>query len=141
MLAEVKTRLEAEVPALYGRVALAEDFTRLRASGRHPTGGVNAFVLPSGRAGLDAAASAGRFVQNIRVGVSVVTMLQSTDALGRGALTRVDAFLDDITAALCGWAPGDTVGVFELQSERPIPGDRGLLSFITDFRIADQLRI
>lgn len=141
MLAAVQTRLQAQVPALNGRTFLAEDFLRIRASGQQPSGGVTAFVLPSGRTGLAAQASAGSFVQEVRVGVSVVTMIQSTDATGSRALTAIDTFLTDITTALCGWAPGDTVGVFELQSERPIPGDRGLMSFLTDFRITDQIRI
>lgn len=141
MLAAVRDRLDAQVPELSGRVRLAEDFAKLRANGQAPTGGVAAFVLPSGRTGLQASASSGAFVQGVRIGVSIVTMIQSGNAAGDRALARIDELLSDISHALCGWAPGDTVGVFELQSERPVPGERGLLSFLTDFRITDQLRV
>ncbi|MGH1416897.1 MAG: phage tail terminator protein [Pelagimonas sp.] len=141
MLKAVQTRLESRVPELENRVDLAAEFARLRESGRGPVGGVACFVLPSGTTGLQARASSGLFVQDIRLGVSVVTMLQSTDATGQRALDRIDEFLKEIQRALCGWAPTDTVGVFELASERPVPQERGTLAFLTDFRINDQLRI
>ncbi len=141
MLKAVQTRLQTRVPELANRVDLAAEFARLRESGRGPVGGVACFVLPSGTTGLQATASAGLFVQDIRLGVSVVTMLQSTDANGKRALGRIDAFLSDIRTAICGWAPSETVGVFELASERPVPQERGTLAFLTDFRINDQLRI
>ncbi|WP_425099137.1 phage tail terminator protein [Tropicibacter sp. S64] len=142
MLEAVKTRLETQVPELFGRVGLALDFARLRESGAAPTAGVTCFVLPSGVSGLPVETmGTGLFIQNIRQGVSVVTMLQSTDATGQRALGRIDGFLGDIRTAICGWSHGDTVGLFELQAERPIPGERGVLAFISDFRINDQLRI
>lgn len=99
------------------------------------------FVLPSGTTGLQASAAAGLFVPDIRLGVFAVTMLQSTDATGRRALSRIGGFLKDIREAICGWTPSETVGVFELASERPVPQERGTLAFLTDFRINDQLRI
>lgn len=141
MLEAVKTRLEDRVPELQNRIGLAIDFAKLRESRKAPQGGVNCYVMPSGTSGLQASVSSGVFVQDIRRGVSVVTMLRSVDATGRRALGRVDEFLQDIQTALCGWSPAETVGVFELQAERPVGQEVGSLAFITDFRINDQLRI
>ncbi|OWV43186.1 phage tail terminator protein [Mameliella alba] len=142
MLAEVKARLEAQVPELDGRVGLAAEFTAILKDGRVPSGGVNAYVLPGTTTGVPTQTmGAGLFVQPVRRGVSIATFVQSTDARGQRALGRLDDFLADIQTAICGWAPGDEVGVFELSAERPAPSQRGLMAFVTEFRINDQLRI
>lgn len=142
MLAAVKARLEAQVPELADRVGLAADFAAALRSGAAPRGGINAYVLPGTTLGTPAqVAGPGLFVQEVRRGVTVATVLQSTDARGIRALERIDEFLADIQAALCGWAPGDQVGVFELVAERYAPAQQGLLAYVTEFRITDQLRI
>lgn len=142
MLAEVKTRLEAQVAALSDRVGLASDFAAALRSGRAPRGGVNVYVLPGTTLGVPAQVTGpGLFVQEVRRGVSVASILQSTDPRGLRALEEIDAFLASIQAALCGWAPGTETGVFELVSERQAPAQDGLFAYVTEFRIADQLRI
>jgi hypothetical protein len=71
-----------------------------------------------------------------------VTVVQSTDTTGERALGRIDDFLLDITRAIAGWTYAETTtGVFELVQERPLQTQRGLLGFMTDFRIDDRLRI
>lgn len=142
MLAEVQTRLEAQIPELADRVGLARDFASVLASGTAPRGGVNVYVLPGTTLGTPVEVTAsGMFIQSVRRGVSIASVLQSNDARGQRALDRIDAFLTDIQTALCGWAPGNEVGVFELVAERPAPGQRGLFAYVTEFRINDQLRI
>ncbi|WP_300535641.1 hypothetical protein [uncultured Mameliella sp.] len=142
MLADIKTRLEARVVELDGRVGLASDFASVLRGGTAPRGGVNAYILPGTTTGLPAATlGAGLFIQPVRRGVSIATFLQSTDPRGQRALDRLDDFLADIQQAICGWAPGDEVGVFELAVERPAPTQNGLMAFVTEFRITDQLRI
>lgn len=142
MLADIKTRLEARVVELDGRVGLAADFAAALKSGRAPRGGVNVYVLPGTTQGLPVEVTgAGMFVQMVRRGVTVASLLQSTDPRGIRALETIDAFLTDIQQAICGWAPGDEVGVFELVAERQAPAQNGLFAYITDFRITDQLRI
>ncbi|MEQ5870244.1 hypothetical protein J4E08_10075 [Sagittula sp. NFXS13] len=136
----VKTRLEARIPELAGEVGTAVDFTSLSRSGQALRGGVNVFVLPAGSKGLQATAGTGYFVQGVRRAVSIVSMLQSTDPKGRRALERLDGWLDDITQAVCGWAPDEVPGVFELLSERPVQAPAGVMAFMTDLQITDRLR-
>jgi hypothetical protein len=144
MLAEVGARLEARVPEFAGRVRSARDFAHVQASGAAPSGGVTVYVLPSVTQGIPTTASGlavGLFRQAITRGVAVVTILQSTDPLGSRALDRIEGVLEDLHAALCGWAPEETTGVFELSREQMAPSQKGLLAYVTEFRIADQLRI
>lgn len=144
MLAEVEARLEATVPEFAGRVQTALDFAKVQASGVAPSGGVTVYVLPASTQGIATSASglsAGLFRQAITRGVAVVTVLQSTDPLGARALDRIEGVLEDLKAAICGWAPEETTGVFELGREQMAPTQKGLLAYVTEFRIADQLRI
>lgn len=143
MLSEVKQRLEDQVPELTGRVGRALDFQKVLASGRAPSGGVNVWVLPGTTQGQPVEViGAGLFVQPVRRGVSVVTMIQSAEDTGARALDRIDDFIMDITRAIAGWTHDDTTtGVFELVQERPLQAPKGLMAFMTEFRINDQLRI
>lgn len=141
MLEAVADRLEARVPELTGRTRRAADYARIAASGAAPSGGVNAFVLPATTSGAPSDAVTGLYRQPIVKGVAVVLFLQSVDGTGANALDRLEDLLDGIVAAICGWAPGDQVGVFELARQQMAPSQKGLLAYITEFRIADQLRI
>lgn len=142
MLPAVKTRLEEQVPELAGRVGLAVDFQRLLSTGKAPSGGLNAWVLPGTVQGRPGDSATGVFTQPLIRSASVVTMLQSTDPSGARALERLDDFLMDVARAIAGWTPDETTpGVFELAQERPLQAPRGLMGFMTDFRINDRLRI
>ncbi|MBP0483943.1 phage tail terminator protein [Sagittula salina] len=139
MLNEVKARLEARCPEC-GEIRLAAEWSRLMKSGRQPNGGVTTFLLPGDAIGGKAELATGAFVQDIRDSVTVVTMLQSVDARGQRALDRITEHLGDIRAALAGWAPGETVGVFEFTRQRFVPETSGVMSVVTEFSITDQLR-
>lgn len=141
MLNAVETRLEARVTDLAGRVRPAADFARLMASGAQPSGGVNAYVLPSSMRGGRASAMTGTFSQEVIKGVSVVLFLASVDGQGAAALARIDSLLTEIIDALCGWAPADEVGVFTLGQSRFAPSSSGLMSWVIEFQIMDHLRI
>ena len=141
MLDEIETRLQARVPVLSGRIRKAADFSRLLASRRPPTGGVSAYLIPSSRRGGRSAASAGTFDQEVLTGVTIALFLTSVDAAGAHALDKIEDLLADIERAICGWAPGEEVGVFELATSRFTPGGDGLMSWLIEFRIMDHLRI
>ncbi len=140
MLAAVEARLEAQVPELTNRVRKAKDFASLIASGRTPASPLVAYVVPTGLQGQPAQLATGYFAQPVVRGVSVILMLQSASE-GQRALERLDAFLEDVYAAICGWAPGDEVGVFEIARAAVVPSGTGVLNYQIDFRINDQLRI
>lgn len=141
MLDAFRERLQIQVPELKGRVETASEFVALQKAGARPSGDVAAFVLPSGLTGGTSQILTGVFRQEVRRGVSLVLMFQSTGALGRQILKRLDGFGDEVFLAICGWTPDDTTGVFELQSARIVPSENGLLSYLIDFRINDQLRV
>lgn len=145
MLSALQTRLEAQVEELAGRLFQASDFARVMGSNTAPTGGVNAYLVPTGITAQPAQASgdlAGLHRQMIRRGFALVLLLQSTDRMGQRALGRIDGLLDDILAAVCGWAPEDALGVFELGRAGAVPTrHRGVLAYQIEFHLPDQLRI
>ena len=141
MLTAIEDRLEAQVPDLAGKVKTAADFAELLKSNRAPSWPVAAFVVPNGISGRPADVASGYFSQPIVRGVSVSLWLKATDPRAHHAIGRVGALLDEIVAALCGWAPGDEPGVFELARATVVPSDKGLLLYQIDFTIQDELRI
>lgn len=142
MLAEVKQRLQDRIPELTGRIGLALDFQKVLSSGRMPTGGVNVWVLPGTVQGRGVSSITGSYSQPLLRGVSVVTMIQSSESTGARALDRIDDFLLDIARAIAGWTHDDnTTGLFEFVQERPLKAPAGLMAFMTDFRIMDHLEV
>lgn len=141
MLEAMTERLEAHVPRLEKRVSTATDFSRLKARGVAPSGGLNAYLIPSG---IQAGASdlmAGAFRQELRRGVTLVLLMLASDPVGTQALDDIPGLLDECLQAICGWAPGEQSGVFELASARFATAEKGLISYLIDFRINDQLRV
>lgn len=142
MFEAVSTRLQDRVPTLRDCVYPVSDFVRLMSENQTPVAGVAAYVIATGLTGQPASAAAGFYVQPVQRQLSVVLFLMSVDRTGARAIDAVDTLTDDVLAALCGWAPDDTVGVFELQRARIVPSQhRSLLAYQFEFRIQDQLRI
>ncbi len=137
----VTERLETRVVELRYRVQPASEFARLQQSGAAPTAGLAAFVLPAGIQGRDAPTATGLFTQNIRRAISVVLLVQSTDAAGRRALDGLEDLVFKVIEAIAGWAPAETIGPFQLSSARIVPTSRGMIGYLIDFFIPDQLRI
>lgn len=135
----IKARIEARVPELEGRVDFALEFVKVMDSKKPVSRGAQAFVLPAGTVGGKANAMVGEFSQSIRRGISIVTMLMATDQ-GARAMARLPAFLDDIKSAICGWSPAGTVGVFVLGNEQILRATDGVLAFLTEFHVNDELR-
>ncbi|ALF02053.1 MULTISPECIES: phage tail terminator protein [Salipiger] len=141
MLELVVARLEAEIAELAHRIDGAAEFTRMMETKTLPSGGVRAYVLPTGIRGQRGDAVTGAFTQPITRTIAVVLLTRSVDAAGERALSRLGAFVDEIIATLAGWAPSDEVGVFELRQASIIPTEHGLLGYQIEFSINDQLRI
>ena len=47
----------------------------------------------------------------------------------------------EVIEAVCGWAPDDAIGVFELRSAELVGAKDGALIFQLEFTLNDQLRI
>lgn len=140
MVPAVVTRLEAEVPALANRVKEAADFAELmRTNGLPQHGG--AYVLPLGLRGNQADAAAGGFRQGIEWVVGVLLTLRTYHRADRPDLTELNALIDAVLAAICGWAPSDESGVFRLFRGQLVHVGKGTLAYQLDFAISDQLRI
>lgn len=140
---EVRSRLEAQVPALAHRVHGAADLARLMAAGKPPQVTPAAHVLPGGLQGGrdDGGLAVGLFRQAVRRVVTVILTLRVHDKLGQRALDALDALLDAVITAICGWQPDPAIGPFTLRSGRVLSMAGGALSYQIDFQIADEVRI
>ncbi|MFD1342883.1 phage tail terminator protein [Litorisediminicola beolgyonensis] len=141
MFDDVKARLEASVPDLAGRIEGAAEFSALQRDNRLPQSTVAAFVLPLGLTGGQATYATGLFAQALTRSVGVLLFFSSTDRTGERALERLEPFVDEVIAAIAGWAPADEVGVFELARAGLVSVGKGRMAYQIDFRINDQLRI
>ncbi|MEM9968489.1 MAG: hypothetical protein AAF755_10345 [Pseudomonadota bacterium] len=142
MLDTVKERIEDYVPELRHRVEGGASFAALMQSGHRPQSPVQAYVLYAGVAARGTPPlGAGYFAQNIRESINVVLMVNSSAPEAQRALDLLRPINDAILQALCGWAPGDEVGVFELVRAEVVSFQKSLLIWNIDLAINDQLRI
>lgn len=140
MLDEVIARLKAKVPDLQ-RVDDAASLAELLATKAISPAPVVGYVVPLGLVGTGAEAMSGVIDQNIKETIGVVLVIRGVDPSGRKVLKKIKPFIDDIIAALVGWAPSDEAGVFELQRGQQLSMKDGILIYQLDFFINDQLRI
>ena len=135
-------RLKAMVPALDGRVRGAGDFAAVLSSGSQPQAPLFAHVLYAGVVGIGAPAVAtGAYRQEIAEGINVMLTIRSNDRDGQKALDDVQTLTKSILDALCGWAPGEEIGVFKLVRSGLVQFDKGVMRWQIDLTITDQLRI
>ncbi|RUS64873.1 hypothetical protein EGN72_02460 [Pseudorhodobacter sp. E13] len=119
----------AELAALMGANALAQQ------------GGVAAYVIPTGLRGGQVTSASEIFVQSVSESVSVLLSMRNAGRTGDKALLEVGPHIDAVLAALCGWGPEDTPGVFQLVRAGGVSLDKGTFTYLIEFSIADQLRI
>ena len=127
-----------------GRVRQVEgaaELTAQLAAQNAPPAGVTAFIVPSGLRGGSASASSNTFVQNIEEVVSVVLIMGHADRTGGKALPRLDECIDQVLAAICGWAPDGCVGVFRLTRAATFDFQPTRVAYQIEFAVEDQLRI
>lgn len=141
MLEAVQTRIEAQIPDLAGRVHDAADFTEMLKRGGAPTALPAAYVMPAAMIGRQPGGVTGLFIQEITESVSIVLVFGNTDPRASRAFKNLRPFIADVIAAIAGWTPGATVGVFQLARGAVLGVGEGRLSYQLDFSINDQLRI
>jgi hypothetical protein len=141
-LDDVRERVEAQVPALAGRLGNAGDFANLIENNRLPQVTPAGYVLPGGLLGGRADVVTGMFRQSFQETVIVVLVCRvAGDPLGNAALDEVTPLVREVIPAVVGWAPADAIGVFELRQAELIGAKDGALVFQIDFALNDQLRI
>lgn len=134
-------RLRDKVAGL-GEVAGAIELAALLEAKPQPRPKPIAHVVPAGLRGGAPLGATGAFVQPIDVTFAVfVTFATANDPKGAKAQTVVDVLLVDVINAICGWAPGNTVGVFRLLGAGPRKVIPGVVVYAIEFAIQDQLRI
>jgi hypothetical protein len=134
-------RLKDRVPDLGQRVAGAAEFAVLTASGNSPQTTPFVHVVPAAIIGGKATAATSLYIQNIDEYFSCILTLRTQDPSGQRALPRLSMLIDDIIAALAGWALGGKVGVVVFRRSTLAKAETGAFSYEISFSIADQLRI
>lgn len=137
----IVARLKERVAALSGRVEGAAEFAELVRANRLPMVTPAANVLPLGLQGRPGQSSAGAFTQMVTEGVGVLLTLRTDGQAHDRTDATLDGLIADILAALCGWSPGDQVGVLELARGNLVGLREGTLIYQLDFTLTDQLRI
>jgi hypothetical protein len=139
---DVIIRLNAQVSTLAGRIQGAAELSALAKENALPPVLPAAFVLPLGLRPGEADAAVNAFVQDVDEVVGVVLLAEAPgDVTGAGALPTIDQLIKDAIVAVCGWAPGDEVGVFRLSRGALVSLTAGTVIYQLDFAIADQVRI
>jgi hypothetical protein len=134
-------RLRDKVPGL-GEVSGAIELAALLEAKPQPRPKPIAHVVPAGLRGGTPRDVTGGFIQAIDVSFAVfVTFATVNDPKGAKAQAVVDVLLVEIIAAICGWAPLRTTGVFRLLGAGPRQVKPGLVVYAIEFAIQDQLRI
>lgn len=139
---QVIARLVVLVPDLGTRIEGAAELTALVTSGALPNVTPCAFVLPLGLRGGAASAVTGLFRQSVDEVVGVVLIVEAPGSdTGAPALPTIDALVNAVIAALCGWRPDAEIGVFQLARGALLQVSNGAVMYQLDFSIPDQLRI
>lgn len=139
---EVRTRIEAQVAQLAGKVGEAADFADLVERKKIPAQTPACFVLPAGLRGGKASAVSGLFRQDFTEIVKVVLVERvAGDPLRGKAVANITPLLRALVQAIAGWAPDDAIGIFALAQAELVGASGGALIFEVDFALDDQLRI
>lgn len=142
MIDAIKSRLNNGVPELADRVRGGGDLAALLARGSKPSAPIFAYVLYGGLTQLGKAdIVSGAYRQPVREVVNIVLFLRADDADGERAIQKVQPLQRAILGLLCGWAPGDQVGVLQLARSAMISFTQGFMGWQIDLTITDQLRI
>lgn len=140
-IAVVRSRLDALVPELSGRIEGAIAFADLMRRNALPQVTPAAFVLPLGLQGGTADVVSGLYRQEVREVVGVVLVLRSFSGTGEKAVPELDQLVGAIVNAVAGYGPSDAVGVFVLSRGSIVSMSAGTISYQIEFTLSDQLRI
>ncbi|MGZ9811284.1 phage tail terminator protein [Pseudoroseicyclus sp. H15] len=140
MLPEVKARLQAEVTGLHS-IGTAGTLAALVSQNTLPQQTPAAILLPLGLRGAGVQSAAGSYTQATEEVIGVLLVFRITDPTAATALEDLGGFRDQVIAALAGWAPDDTVGVFALRRAAIVAVQNGIVTYQIEMAITDQLRI
>lgn len=152
MLADqVKTRLEATVTDLAGRVQTALELAELMGQQALPQAALSAFVVPAGQQARDGGeAIAGAFTQTLNDMVAIVLVLRNAgDVTGGKSVPKLTALIPAIAAVLAGWKPPDedpdsiyvNLGPLTWQSAATVAVKAGVVFYQIEVAAQVQLRI
>ena len=141
MIAEVITRLDAQVSDLAGRVQGAADFAELMRRNQLPQVTPAAHVLGLGMTGGRGESATGFYTQIFDQVIGVVLTVRSHSATGVSVLDDTETLIMDVIRAVVGWGPNDEIGVFRLLRGNLVSMQAGTLVYKLDFSITDQLRV
>ena len=142
LVADVKTRIDAQVAALTGRVDEVADLAALVAANALPQRMPWSSVVPLGVDGGEADAVTGLYRQNVSEVIGVVMIAEALgDPKARRGLATIDTLKDAVIAALAGWRPAGALGVFTLRRGRLVSVNNGTVIYQLEFALKDQLRI
>lgn len=138
----VAQRIGQEVSELTGAIEYVAEFAALVEEGALPQRDVAAFVVPLGFDAGGGESATGVHTQIINEAVGVILVVKARgDTRARPAVPKVDALVNKIVEKVAGWAPNDSVGVFNVLRGRLVPGGRGVVVYQIEFSLRDQLRI
>lgn len=141
LMATVQARLLADPPVV-ARVQGAAALAQLTEKGALAQAGTSAFVVPMGIGVSEPDAVTGLYRQPIDRLVGVVIAVRNlSDATGGAGFAELDPLVEATIERLCGWAPGDEVGVLRLVRGELIQIVAGTITYQLSFALADQLRI
>lgn len=139
---EVRARIEAQVPALAGKMGNAGQFALLVERNQMPQHSSAGFVLPGGLQGGATSAISGLFTQGFSETVIVVLASRvANDPTGERATDELTPLVRAVIEAVCGWGPDTAPGIFTLGSGELVGTQSGTLVYQLDFQLSDQLRI
>lgn len=141
MIGQVIARLKTAVPAFAGRVEGAAELAALMRQNALPQVTPAAHVVPLGLQGGAATTATAVFRQDVEVLLGVLITLRTNSRTGGGQLPELNSIITDVTAAIAGWAPIETVGVFRLSRGQLVTMAAGTIVYQLDFALPDQLRI
>jgi hypothetical protein len=138
----VAQRIAGQVAALNGGIEFIAELQALLAENGMPQRDVSAFVIPLGFDDRGGESVAGMHTQMLADVVGVILCQKARgDLKGQKGLVRIEPLINAVVDAVAGWAPGNTVGVFNVKRGRLAPGGQGIIVYQIDFELMDQLRI
>jgi hypothetical protein len=138
----VAERIGGQVAALTGSIEFIAELQALMEQDALPQRDVGAFVVPLGFDDRGGESGVGMHTQMLADAIGVVLYVKSRgDLKAKKALPRIEPLIDAVIAAVAGWTPGNTSGVFQVKRGRLMPGGKGIVIYTIDFELLDQLRI
>lgn len=144
LITDVKTRIEAEVAALTGRMEEVADLAELVRQKALPQRSPAGYVIPLGFNGRSADDGViGLYRQMLDEVVGVVLVVEALgDSKAKRALATIDDLVTAVVEAVCGWSANeDAIDDFRAVRGRLVSVTAGVVIYQLDFAVQRQLRI